>query len=100
MQSYLSTGVRGVGVTVSNFATTDDVRGLCFVPADDLCFATADDLCFATTDDLCFATTDGLCFAATDEVASTHNEPDAARTQSATVIRERRGGFAPSAATD
>jgi hypothetical protein len=78
-------------VTDSHFATPDDLR---FEPADDLClrFPTADDLCFAATDGLwCFATTDDLCFAATDEVANTHNEPDAARTQSATVIQELRG---------
>ena len=93
MQSYLSTGVRGVRVTDSCFATTGDLCDLCFETADDLC------LCFATADDLwCFATTDGLCLAATDEVAHTHSEANAARTQSATVIRERRGMIGSSAA--
>jgi hypothetical protein len=46
----------------------------------------------------CFATTDGLCFATTDEVANTHNEADAARTQNATAIRELRGMIGSSAA--
>jgi hypothetical protein len=39
-----------------------------------------------------------LCLAAIDEVAHTHNEANAARTQSATVIRQRRGMIGSSAA--
>src|SRR6202022_3247891 len=83
MQSYLSTGVRGVPATASRLATTDD---LFFATGEDLCF-----LCFETAADLCFETADDLCFATADEVADTHNTLAAARMLSATVIQELRG---------
>jgi hypothetical protein len=83
-------------MTDSCFTTTDDLCSLCFAEADDLCDLC--DLCFATAEDLCFITAEDLCFAMTDEVENTHNEPDTANKQSATVIRELRGMTGSSAA--
>src|SRR2546423_11685786 len=88
MQSALSVGVRGSGLTVSSFATS----ALCF-PArlclPDLCLA-AEDLCFAPTDAF-LDMAEARCFAANDGVADRHSAPMNASRQIAAINPTLRG---------